>query len=67
VPLSRVAVGGPRCIGPAVGTSGDDGLARRATTTSAAVTYLAVVAAVITVIVVFVVVLIPHISQKTEH
>jgi hypothetical protein len=67
VPLSQVAVGGPRYVGPAVGTSGDGSLAKRATTASAAVTYLAVVVGAITVIVVFVVVLIPHISQKTEH
>jgi hypothetical protein len=45
VPLPRVAVSWPRCVGPIVGTSGGGGLARRATTTSVAVTVLAVVAA----------------------
>jgi hypothetical protein len=49
VPLTRVAVGRPRCVGPAVGTSGGGGLARRATTASA------VVAAAITAIVVSVI------------
>jgi hypothetical protein len=58
VPLPRVAVGRPWCVGPAVGTSGADDLARRATTASATVTVLAVVAAVITAIAVFVVVLV---------
>jgi hypothetical protein len=32
VPLPRVAVGRSRCVGLTVGTSGDGGLARRATT-----------------------------------
>jgi hypothetical protein len=59
VALPRVAVGQPRCVGPAVGTSEGGGLARRATTTSAVVTVLAVVAAAITAIAVFVVVLVP--------
>jgi hypothetical protein len=58
VPLPRVAVGRPRCVGPAVGTSGGGGLARRATTASAAVAVLVVVAVAITAIVVFVVVLV---------
>jgi hypothetical protein len=58
VPLPQVAVGQSRCVGPAIGTSGDGGLARRATTTSATVAVLAVVAAAITAIAVFVVVLI---------
>jgi hypothetical protein len=56
VPLPRVAVGLPRCIGSAVGTSGGGGLARRATTTSVVIAVLAVVAAAITTIAVFVVV-----------
>jgi hypothetical protein len=59
LPLSRVAVGWPRCVGTAVGTSGGGGLARRATTASTAGAVLAVVAAAITVIAVFVVVLGP--------
>jgi hypothetical protein len=58
VPLPRVVVGRPRCVGPAVLTSGGGGLARRATTASAAIAVLAVVAAVITAIAVFVVVLV---------
>jgi hypothetical protein len=58
VPLPRVAIGRPRCVGPAVITSGGGGLARRATMASAAVV-LAVVAAAITAIAVFVVVLVP--------
>jgi hypothetical protein len=57
--LTQVAVGRPWCVGPAVGTSGGGGLARRATTASAAVAVLAVVAAAITAIAVFVVVLVP--------
>jgi hypothetical protein len=56
VALSRVAVGRPRCVGPAVGTSGGGGLARRATMASAVV---AVLAAAITAIAIFVVVLVP--------
>jgi hypothetical protein len=56
VPLPRVAVGRPRCIGSTVGTSGGGGLARRATTASAGSAVLTVVAAAITAIVVFVVV-----------
>jgi hypothetical protein len=59
VPLPRVAVGRPPCVGPAVGTSGGGGLARRATTASAAVVVLAIVAATITAIEVFIVVLVP--------
>jgi hypothetical protein len=59
VPLPRVAVGRPRCVGPAVGTSGSGGLARRATTTSTAIAVLVVVAAAITAIAVFIVVLVP--------
>jgi hypothetical protein len=59
LPLSRVAVGRPRCVGTAVGTSGGGGLARRATTASAANAVLAVVATAITAIAVFVVVLGP--------
>jgi hypothetical protein len=58
VPLPRVTVGRPRCVGPAVGTSWGGGLARGATTTSIAVAVLAVVAAAITAIAVFVVVLV---------
>jgi hypothetical protein len=59
VPLPRVAVSRPQCVGPAVGTSGGGGLAKRATTTSAAGVVLAVVAAAITSIAVFVVILGP--------
>jgi hypothetical protein len=59
VPLPRVAVGQSRCVGPAVGTSGGGGLARRATTASAAGAILAIVAAAITAITVFVVILGP--------
>jgi hypothetical protein len=51
------AVHQARCVGPAVGTSGGGGLARRATTTSAASAVLAVVAVAITAIAVFVVIL----------
>jgi hypothetical protein len=47
-----VVVGQSRCVGPAIGTSGGGGLARRATTTSATVAVLAVVATAITVFVV---------------
>jgi hypothetical protein len=65
VPLPRVAVGRPRCVGPAVGTSGGGGLARRATTTSAAVAVLVVVVAAITAIAVFVVVLVPVVTSAT--
>jgi hypothetical protein len=57
VPLPRVAVGRPRCVGPAVGTSGGGGLARRATMTFATGAVLAVVPAAITAIAVFVVIL----------
>jgi hypothetical protein len=57
-PCHRVVVGRPRRVGPAVGTSGGGGLAKRATKASAAVAVLAVVAAAITAIAVFVVVLI---------
>jgi hypothetical protein len=57
--LPLVAVGQPRCVGPAVGTSGGSGLSRRATTASAVVAVLVVAAAAITAIVVFVVVLVP--------
>jgi hypothetical protein len=57
VPLPRVVVCRPQCVGPAVGTSGGGGLARRVTTASAAGVVLAVVAAAITAIAVFVVVL----------
>jgi hypothetical protein len=53
VPLPRVAVGQPRCVGPTVGTSGGSGLVRRVTTTLAAGVVLAVVAAAITAIAVF--------------
>jgi hypothetical protein len=53
VPLPRVAIGRPRCVGPAVRTSGGGGLARRATTASAVVAVLAVVAAAITASAVF--------------
>jgi hypothetical protein len=59
VPLPRVAVGRPQCVGPAVRTSGGGGLARRAITTSAAGAVLAVVATAITAIVVFIVILGP--------
>jgi hypothetical protein len=62
VPLPRVVVGRPWCVGLAVGTSGSGGLARRAITTSAAVAVLAVVAAAITAIAVFVVVLVPVVT-----
>jgi hypothetical protein len=57
VPLPWVAVGRPRCVGPAVGTSGGGGLARRATTATATGAILVVVATAITAIVVFVVIL----------
>jgi hypothetical protein len=57
VPLPRVVIGQPWCVGPPVRTSGGSDLARRATTTSTAGAVLAVVAAVITTIAVFVVVL----------
>jgi hypothetical protein len=59
VPLTRVTVSRPRCVGPAIGTSGGGGLARRATTASTAVAVLAVVTATITAIEVFIVVLVP--------
>jgi hypothetical protein len=59
VPLPWVAVGQPRCIGLAVGTSGGGGLSRRATTASAASAILAVVAAAVSAIAVFVVILGP--------
>jgi hypothetical protein len=59
VPMTRVAVGRPRCVGPTGGTSGGGGLARRATTAAAAVAILVVVAVAITAIAVFVVVLGP--------
>jgi hypothetical protein len=59
VPLSRVAVGQPRCVGPAVGTNGGSGLARRATTTSVAGVVLVVVATASTAIVIFIVILGP--------
>jgi hypothetical protein len=54
-----VAVGRPRCVGPAVGTSGGGGLAIRATTATATGAILVVVATAISVIVVFVVILGP--------
>jgi hypothetical protein len=57
VSLPQVAVGRPQCVGPAVGTNGGSGLARRATTASAAGAVLVVVAAAITAIAVFVVIL----------
>jgi hypothetical protein len=57
VPLPRVAVGRPWCVGPAVETSGGGGLARRTTTTPAVGAVLAIVAAAITAIAVFVVIL----------
>jgi hypothetical protein len=59
VPLPRVAVGQPWCIGPAVRTIGSGGLARRATTTPAAGAVLAVVAIAIIAIAIFVVILGP--------
>jgi hypothetical protein len=59
VPLPRVAIGRPQCVGPAVGTSGGGGLARGATTASAAGAVLAVVASAITTIAVFIVTLGP--------
>jgi hypothetical protein len=65
VPLPRVAVGRPRCVGPAVGTSGSGGLAKRATTASAAGVVLAVVAAAITAIAVFVVIFGPVATGAT--
>jgi hypothetical protein len=55
VPLPRVAVSRPRCVGLVDRTSGGGGLARRATTAAGAV--LAVVTTAITAIVIFVVVL----------
>jgi hypothetical protein len=59
VPLPRVAVGRPRCVGPVVGTSWGGGLVRRAITAFVTVVVLAVVATAITAIAVFVVVLVP--------
>jgi hypothetical protein len=65
VPLPRVAVGRPQCVGPAIKTSGGGGLARRAPTTSTVGAVLAIVAAAITAIVVFVVVLGPVATVAT--
>jgi hypothetical protein len=62
VPLPRVAVGRPRCVGPTVGTSGGGGLARKAITASTVIAVLAFVAAAITAIVVFVIVLVPVVT-----
>jgi hypothetical protein len=59
VPLPRVAIGRPWCVGPAVETSEGGGLARRATTTSAAGVVLTVVSTASTAIAVFVVILGP--------
>jgi hypothetical protein len=59
MPLPRVAVGWPQCVGPAVRTSGGGGLARRDTMTSAAGAVFTIVAAVITAIAIFVVILGP--------
>jgi hypothetical protein len=59
VPLPRVPVGRPRCVGPAVRTSWGGGLARRATTASVVGAILTVVVAAITIIAVFVVILGP--------
>ncbi len=59
VPLPRVAVGRPRCVGPAVGTNGGGGLARRAITVATAVAVPVVVATTMTVVAVLVVVLVP--------
>jgi hypothetical protein len=53
VPLPRVAICQPWCVGLAIGTSGDGGLARRATLTFTDVVVLVVVAVVIIVIAVF--------------
>jgi hypothetical protein len=65
VPLPRVVVGQPRCVGPTVGTSGGGGLARRATTASVADAVLAIVAAAITAIAVFIVILGPVATSAT--
>jgi hypothetical protein len=65
VPLPRVAVGQPQCIGSTVGTSGGNGLARRATMASVAYAVLVIVAAAITAIVVFVVILGPVATGAT--
>jgi hypothetical protein len=54
VPLPRVVIGRPWCVGPVVETSGGGGLARRATMAPAASAVLAVVAAAITAIAVFI-------------
>jgi hypothetical protein len=62
VPLPRVAVGRPRCVGPTVGTSGGGGLARKAITASTVIAVLAFVAAAITAIVIFVIVLVPVVT-----
>jgi hypothetical protein len=62
MPLPRVAIGRPRCVGPAIGTSGGGGLARRATTASATGAVLVVVAAAITAIAVFIVILGPVVT-----
>jgi hypothetical protein len=59
VPLPRVAIGRPWCVGPAIEISGGGGLARRVTTASAVDAVLAVVVAAITSIAVFVVILGP--------
>jgi hypothetical protein len=59
VPLPRVAVGRPWCVGAAIKISGSGGLARRVTTTSAVDAVLTLVAAAITSIAVFVVILGP--------
>jgi hypothetical protein len=48
LPLPRVAVGRPRCVGPAVETSGGGGLARRATAITAIAGFVVVLAPVAT-------------------
>jgi hypothetical protein len=59
--MPRVAIRRPRCVGPAVGTSGGGGLA----VASAADAVLSVVAAAITAIEIFVVVLGPVATGAT--
>jgi hypothetical protein len=56
VPLPRVAVSRPWCIGSAIGASGGGGLVGRATTASITVVVLAVVATTIAAVTVFIVV-----------
>jgi hypothetical protein len=65
VPLPRMTVGHPRCVDPAVRTSGGGGLARGATTASVTGDVLTVVASAITAIAVFIVTLGPVATGAT--